>query len=434
MGASDRSETPAGARFRRAGTFSRQEIGIRTKIRYKTNMNNTVAGAVLRRRKGWTEVKGPVGEDETYDWDLFWGDINCFIAESGFQHGKLLEAQKINHFPRNYELCRKDLMAKNLKRMKRQAERQGDAEAWNFFPVTYTLPIDWGLFVEDYKQTGGVWIAKPVGRAQGKGIFLVNKISQLMQWKKGTQRRQEDDVELYVVQRYIERPLLVGGRKFDLRLYCLVTSFRPLTAYLHRAGFARCSSDTYKLSAGTLGDVEKHLTNHAITKHSENYVSETGNKWSVSSFRLWVVSMYGEERANQVFFEIQGVVVKSLQACQDMIVQDRHCFELYGYDIMVDQDLKPWLLEVNAQPSLSTDTTQDRELKMTVVSDVLDILDLEFTRGDNPAPLAMGGFDSVVVDDAVQRQHPKLGSMLGCAYPSYSTTRSSEASWGDGPA
>lgn len=50
--------------------------------------------------------------------------------------------------------------------MKRQAERQGDAEAWNFFPVTYTLPIDWGLFVEDYKQTGGVWIAKPVGRAQ----------------------------------------------------------------------------------------------------------------------------------------------------------------------------------------------------------------------------------------------------------------------------
>lgn len=146
MGASDRSETPAGARFRRAGTFSRQEIGIRTKIRYKTNMNNTVAGAVLRRRKGWTEVKGPVGEDETYDWDLFWGDINCFIAESGFQHGKLLEAQvtttqmrhagrpgpvlsdllsmraslptpsqKINHFPRNYELCRKDLMAKNLK-------------------------------------------------------------------------------------------------------------------------------------------------------------------------------------------------------------------------------------------------------------------------------------------------------------------------------
>lgn len=101
--------------------------------------------------------------------------------------------------------------------------------------------------------------ASPPSRpfSQGKGIFLVNKISQLMQWKKGTQRRQEDDVELYVVQRYIERPLLVGGRKFDLRLYCLVTSFRPLTAYLHRAGFARCSSDTYKLSAGTLGDVEK---------------------------------------------------------------------------------------------------------------------------------------------------------------------------------
>lgn len=55
-------------------------------------MNNTVAGTVMRRRKGWSEVKGPMGEEESYDWDIFWGDINCFIAETGFQHGKLLES------------------------------------------------------------------------------------------------------------------------------------------------------------------------------------------------------------------------------------------------------------------------------------------------------------------------------------------------------
>jgi len=211
-----------------------------------------------------------------------------------------------------------------------------------------------------------------------------------------------------------------AGRKFDLRLYCLVLSFRPLNAYLHRGGFARFASDAYKVTRDNLGDLETHLTNHAITKNSDNYTSETGNKWGVGQLKVYLMTEYGEERTNALFADIQAVIVKSLQACQEMIVQDRHCFELYGYDIMVDEDLKAWLIEVNAQPALSADTAQDRELKMTVVSDVLDTLDLEYARGAAPLPAAVGGFDAILADDQPQRPHPRLGSMLGCAYPPYS--------------
>ena len=70
-------------------------------------------------------------------------------------------------------------MIKNLKRQKKQLEKEGkldEANAYNFYPMTYCLPGDYSLFVEEFKKQGGIWIMKPIGKSQGKGIFLVNKL------------------------------------------------------------------------------------------------------------------------------------------------------------------------------------------------------------------------------------------------------------------
>ena len=68
------------------------------------------------------------------------------------------------------------------------------------------------------------------------------------------------------------------------------------------------------------------------------------------------------------------LIVDSLRAVQAQIINDRHCFECYGYDVLVDDDLKPWLVEVNASPSLTTTTPSDRVMKMALIRDVFEIV------------------------------------------------------------
>lgn len=125
---------------------------------------------------------------------------------------------------------------------------------------------EFGMFAEEFKRIGGLWIMKPVGRCQGRGIFMLDRLAQAASWKKTNDERDNDKKEIYVVSKYIERPLLVGGKKFDLRIYVLVLSYSPLKVYLHRGGFARFSAVRYTIDKESMKDLHVHLTNVAIQK------------------------------------------------------------------------------------------------------------------------------------------------------------------------
>jgi len=64
-------------------------------------------------------------------------------------------------------------------------------------------------------------------------------------------------------------------------------------------------------------------------------------------------------------------------AVQKVIINDKHCFELYGFDVLLDKNLKPWLIEINSSPSMTANTKDDFELKCGLLDDTFTILDLE---------------------------------------------------------
>ena len=161
--------------------------------------------------------------------------------------------------------------------------------------------------------------------------------------------------EELIVSRYIDNPLLLNGLKFDLRVYVLVTSFEPLRIYVYNEGLARFASEPYHDPETTKNTKYAHLTNYSINKKNERYVQNTNtseesnksHKWSFSQ-----LSKHLEELAvdlDLLWSRIYDVIIKSLLSIDSIIInnfkklgfeKNGNCFDLLGYDILIDSNLK----------------------------------------------------------------------------------------------
>jgi tubulin polyglutamylase TTLL6/13 len=135
-----------------------------------------------------------------------------------------------------------------------------------------------------------------------------------------------------------------------------------------------------------MSDVYMHLTNYAINKRSENFIrdDDSGSKRRISSVMHCLQEKgYDVER---IWIQIEDVIIKTLISCHPAL---RHnyascfphrtpdnsaCFEILGFDVMLDYKLKPWLLEVNLSPSFHTDAPLDKDLKESLLCDALNLI------------------------------------------------------------
>ncbi|XP_066581602.1 probable tubulin polyglutamylase TTLL9 [Prorops nasuta] len=368
-------------------------------VKFRCDFPSTQLKVMLAR--GWKQVVDP----DDSSWRLWWcetSDVRAALDR------KLDPSQKIPHFRNHYELTRKNFLCRNLKRYKKLLSKSGkllEAQLCDSMPITFELPSEYRMLVEEYhKQQGATWIVKPANRSQGNGIFLFRKLKDLADWKSKESNKakesgdKEAPPETFIVQKYVDNPYLLAGKKFDLRIYVLVTSFYPLKVWLAREGFARLSAELFDLS--NIGNCKVHLTNMAIQLRAREKNAEKQDfKWALSKVREYLTKKHGEAAMEDLFQRIAGVIMASLLAVQPVIIQEKNSFELYGYDVLLDECLKPWLLEVNASPALTGTDSEDYRLKFDLLDDVLNILDLEARLSGRES--RVGGFDLLWEDGPV---------------------------------
>ncbi|XP_041982603.1 tubulin polyglutamylase ttll-4-like isoform X3 [Aricia agestis] len=307
-------------------------------------------------------------QEETLDWIGIWGKHMKSLMFRAIKEG-----QKMNHFPGTFQIGRKDRLWRNLQKL---SAKYGVSE-FGIMPKTYVLPHDMKILKHEWEKhvaNDERWIIKPPASARGTGIKVVSR------WAQIPKKRP------VVVQRYVSRPYLINGSKFDLRLYVLVTSVHPLRIYLYHDGLARFASVKYNDELSSLNDRYMHLTNYSINRLSKNYTPNEdfaaceGHKWTLDTLFQYLKTEKAVD-TEALWESIKDLVIKtiisgegSISALTKANVGSRYnCYELFGIDVLLDEDLKPWLLEVNISPSLHSASPLDIHVKGPLVSTVLNL-------------------------------------------------------------
>ena len=245
------------------------------------------------------------------------------------------------------------------------------------------------------ESTRNTWIAKPAAKSRGRGIATFDDLHRLLDH---CDARTGGSGAMWIVQKYMESQLLIAERKFDLRQWVLVTDWNPLTIYFYDECYARFTSHKFTDARESLDNPLIHLVNNSIQKDgkqfheavdAENGVPIEDCMWTQGDFadflnwkmeRTDASSPYLEKckEASDVFKdvvqpEMQKIAVEVLQCARDSIEHRKKSWELYGYDFMVDGELRPWLIEVNSSPACDYSTkVTERYVKRALV-DILKV-------------------------------------------------------------
>jgi len=152
----------------------------------------------------------------------------------------------------------------------------------------------------------------------------------------------------WIIQKYLDKPLLFHGRKFDIRMWILINSLNEV--FLYKKGYMRTSSEPYNENSK---DLYVHITNNCLQQYSTNYsVYEEGNTIPLDNLQEYLNEKFPNYSINvekHIIARMKDIIIDTYLSIPNTYKFREKSFELLGYDFLIDDDFRVWFLEVNYQ-------------------------------------------------------------------------------------
>lgn len=224
--------------------------------------------------------------------------------------------------------------------------------------------------MEDYQQDiigyHNLWIVKPGAKSRGRGITVQSRIMDILRSYVGTGEPNLQKDGRWIIQKYIERPLLIHETKFDIRQWFMIDNFSPLKIWSYRDAYLRFSSRKFSLIDHSQA---VHLCNYSIQKNYDDAGERSAelpedNMWTNAQFDQWYYDRFNIATIweSQVWLQMTGIMEKvMLSALESGNMESagkmKSSFELYGADFMLTigstGKIKVWLIELNSSPTMA---------------------------------------------------------------------------------
>ncbi|XP_026966406.1 inactive polyglycylase TTLL10 isoform X5 [Sagmatias obliquidens] len=337
------------------------------------------------KSKGWQRIQ----DSRREDYKLKWCEVKCRDTYCSFREGEQLLYQLPNSQLLTTKIGLLSALREHARVLSKTSKLAPCAQAnvlkmEDFFPETYRLDIRdereafFTLFDALSAETQ-MWICKPTASNQGKGIFLLRNQEEVAALQAKTQSIEDDPIyrkmpfrapQARVVQRfcawaprgalarYIQNPLLLDGKKFDVRSYLLIACTMPYMVFFGH-GYARLTLGLYDPQSS---DLCGHLTNQFMQKKSPLYLLlKDDTVWSMEHLNRHINDKFRKAKRlprDWVFTTFAKRMQQIMAHCFLSVKSKLKCklgyFDLIGCDFLIDENFKVWLLEMSSNPALHT--------------------------------------------------------------------------------
>ncbi|XP_009699022.1 PREDICTED: inactive polyglycylase TTLL10, partial [Cariama cristata] len=353
---------------------------------YISGSNGAELVSIYCQSRGWQRIY----DNRREDYALKWCEIKCRETYFHFKEGE----QLLYQIPNNGVLTSKiGLLCclREQEQMMKKISRSSNSKLLKmeeFFPESFRLDLkdERNAFFELYKEEQ-IWICKPSCSNQGRGIFLLKNSAAVNTLQAKLHSAEESLLkkrvpykapQARIVQRYIHQPLLLEGKKFDVRSYLLIACTAPYVLFFAQ-GYVKLTCVNYDAASD---DLTVHLTNQYMQKKNSLYSQlKDETVWRMEHFNSYVNEKFRKTHGlpkDWVFTvfttRMQQIILQCFLAAKHKLDHKLGYFDLIGCDFLIDENFKVWLLEMNANPALHTNCKVLRDVIPAVVYESLDLV------------------------------------------------------------